>query len=952
MTTDTDFLRAVLPDQGAYCVTGITREGVAQNIFVNDIESIYTEAQKLVDGEVNAFYAMATYRKDETGELRRRQDQTQYLKSFWVDVDCGEGKPYKNQAEGLQALQKFTEETQLPLSFNIGSGNGIHGYWLLKEYVETDRWAPVARKLKAACKKFGFDVDRSVMSDSARILRIPDTYNFKDPENPKAVTVDQRGTMTTIDEFEAILDSLDLPKEKTPVKRVNMNELSETAKALIGNKTSKFSKIVRKSVKGEGCNAIKEIVTNQEGIDEPLWRAGLSIAWACDDGEKAIHLMSKNHPDYDPDETVEKANLTLGPYTCEVIREINPSICEGCTQKCTSPIQLGSEIKRDTSELFAAPEDIVIPEPDGSLNTQVVQKVLYKPPFPYFRGANGGIYREDGSGDEKVDIQVYDYDLYPVKRITDPNEGESVVLRLHLPQDGMREFTIPAKKLMSSDSFREILGSEGVVAGSKQMKEIMDYTIKFTKELQRKQRAEMARLQYGWSDDKEAFIVGPTAYTRKGEEHNPASSTTSDMHRDFSPRGELDQWKEAFNVFGRQGMEALQVAALTGFGAPLMPFTGLAGGTTINLISNESGTGKSSAGLAALSVFGDPQRNMLISDDTYLARLHRIGVMNNLACMSDEMTNIAPDILSNLLYSISQGRARHRMEKDANRERKNISTWKTILVTNSNSSFMSKLSKAKARPDGEMMRLMEIHVDRVQVDGADALIEKFNTNYGVAGQIYGKWLITHRDAFPEAIDKQKKRFVDALGTNMAERFWINTFSVIMVGGRGAKKLGLHDYDMEALETWMVKYILRLRNEVKDEVVEASSLVGEFLMDHSNAILALGTKINPRTGDNVWMTSRSAKLVARFELEENLMFISKKAFREYCVNRQFTESEALKDAAKPDAPFRYVKTTKKRMMSGTNITAPAVNCHIFKCSEEESAELFSYLEESDGLGDDG
>lgn len=951
MTTDTDFLRAVLPDEGTYCVTAI-KDGIAQNIFVNDIESIHEEAQRLVAEKTNAFFAMATYQKDESGELRRKQSQTQWLKSFWIDVDCGEGKPYANQTDGLIALREFQEETNLPNPFIINSGNGLHVYWLIKNYVDHARWTPVARKLKAACKKFGFDVDRSVMSDSARVLRIPDTCNFKDPKNPKAVTVDQRGTMTTIEEFEALLDDLGLPVQKTPTKRVNMNELSETAKALMGNKVSKFSKIVRKSVKGEGCNAIKEIVTNQDGIEEPLWRAGLAIAWACEDGEKAIHIMSKKHPDYDHDETIEKASLTMGPYTCDTIREIDPDLCEGCTQTCTSPIQLGAEIKRDPSELFADPEEIRVPEPDGSLNTQSVQKALFKPPFPYFRGATGGIYREDGSGDERVEILVYDYDLYPVKRVNDPNDGESVVLRLHLPQDGMREFTVPAKKLMASDSFREILGSEGVVAGAKQMKEIMDYTIKFTKELQRKQKAEEARLQYGWSADKESFIVGPTAYTKKGPQHNPASSTTSDLHRSFTPRGSLEEWKKAFNLFANKGMEPLQLTALAGFGAPLMPFTGLAGGATINLISNEPGTGKSSAGFAALSVFGDPQATALIESDTHLSKMHRLGVMNNLACMTDEMTNIQADLLSNLLYAVSQGRARHRMEKDVNRERRNISSWKTIYCTNSNASFMSKLAKAKARPDGEMVRLLEMHVKRLQVKGGDILINKLNSNYGVAGQIYAPWLVKNMEDMPEAIDKQRDLFRADLGERMAERYWLGTLSCILVGGKAAQKLGLHNIDLQHLMRWSTEYIHNLREEVVEETVDADALVGEFLMDHSNAIMALGTKINPRTGDNIWMHSRSAKLVARFELENNAMFISKKAFREYCVSRQFTESEALEGAKHPNAPFRYINTVKKRMMAGTSITAPGVACHVFECAPEESAELFKVLDKQDYEEDAG
>ena len=944
MITDNEFLSAVLPTEGTYCVAGISNDGVVNHRFVDSISSVNEEAQKFANDKLNAFFAMATYHEDAGGGYRRKQVNAQWLKSFWIDIDCGEGKPYANQEEGLAALRDFIEKTNLPEPFIISSGYGLHVYWILKSYVSVEEWRPVARKLKAACKLFEFDVDRSVMSDSARVLRVPNTYNFKNADDPKEVTINQRGVTLSLEEIDAILSALDLPKDRKPAQRVDMSNLSETAKALLGNKTSKFSKIARRSIKGEGCNAIKEIIGNQEGIDEPLWRAGLSIAWACEDGDVAIHTMSKKHPDYDPDETVEKASLTLGPYTCETIREINPSLCEGCTMKCTSPIQLGSEIKRDESELFANVESAV-PESDGSINTQIVTNALYKPPFPYFRGAKGGIYREDGAGDEKVEIQVYEYDLYPIKRINDPNDGESVVLRLHLPQDGVREFTVPAKKLMSSDSFRETLGAEGVVANQKQMKEIMDYTIRFTKELQRLQKAQEARLQFGWSDDKEAFVVGSRAYTKNGIEHNPGSSTTSDLIRHLDCKGSIEEWKSAYNVFNAEGMEPLQIAAGAGFGAPLMPFTGLAG-ATINLISNESGTGKSTAGFLALSVFGNPYETALIQEDTHLAKLHRIGVMNNLVVMSDEMTNIAPDLLSNMIYSISQGRSRHRMEKDANRERKNITTWKTIFVTNSNASMMSKLSKAKARPDGEMMRLLEIHVKRNYIEGADILLSKVETNYGVAGDVYAQWLIKNRDSIPELLDKQKARFIQLVGKRMEERFWIGTFSAVLVGLRVAKKLELHDYDLINLEKWMSNFLSGLRAEVKSEVVEANSLVGEFLMDHSNGILAVGTKINPRSGDNVWMPSRSAKLVARFELGDNLMFISKKAFREYCVSRQFTESEALKACEGDDAPFKFVKTLKKRMMAGTTITAPGVEAHVFECSPEESAEIFKALEEAE------
>lgn len=74
-----------------------------------------------------------------------------------------------------------------------------------------------------------------------------------------------------------------------------------------------------------------------------------------------------------------------------------------------------------------------------------------------------------------------------------------------------------------------------------------------------------------------------------------------------------------------------------------------------------------------------------------------------------------------------------------------------------------------------------------------------------------------------------------------------------------------------------------------------------------------------------------------------MYVAKKPFREYCVQRQFTESEALKEASREESSFRYLKTVKKRMMAGTAVTAPGVDAHVFKCAPEEAEAIFDALE---------
>ena len=56
---------------------------------------------------------------------------------------------------------------------------------------------------------------------------------------------------------------------------------------------------MQKTLQGRGCGQLKYIATRQEEVSEPLWRAGLSIAKFCVDGDVAAEKISSRHPDYD-----------------------------------------------------------------------------------------------------------------------------------------------------------------------------------------------------------------------------------------------------------------------------------------------------------------------------------------------------------------------------------------------------------------------------------------------------------------------------------------------------------------------------------------------------------------------------------------------------------------------------------------------------------------------------
>ena len=64
---------------------------------------------------------------------------------------------------------------------------------------------------------------------------------------------------------------------------------------------------------------------------------------------------------------------------------------------------------------------------------------------------------------------MYPYDFYVVKRMHDPDLGETLLLRLHLPKDGVREFIMPLSAAVSKEKFVNAISFHGITAlGRKQ----------------------------------------------------------------------------------------------------------------------------------------------------------------------------------------------------------------------------------------------------------------------------------------------------------------------------------------------------------------------------------------------------------------------------------------------------------------------------------------------------
>lgn len=923
----TDLLSAVLSDEGWYCVVGLKKTGMPKQVFVQSLEEVETEIDDLLAKHYDVYFACSKYEVNST----RTTDNVKNIKAFWLDIDCGKDKPYETQGDGVRALKHFCADLGLPRPTLVNSGRGVHVYWPLKEAITRPQWKTVADRLKVICHERGLHADPARTADAASILRIPGTLNTKgDP--PLDVVLMCDGVETSYEEFKEIVGALE---EVPEYARTQINELT---KSLMGNKQSRFSTIMMKVERDGACPQLASAVADQESLEEPRWRAALSIAAHCVDMDEAIHDISSKHPDYSPAVTAEKAARIKGPYTCDAFDKIHQGVCGNCPNKgkITSPIVLGQEI------VAADPEDNVIQFTASDVSKPVTYTVP-EYPYPYFRGRTGGVYKKADDEDEDEAVLIYEHDLYVVKRMKDPQHGEVVWMRLHTPKDGVREFALPAVDLLTTEKLREKLAWFGVIAMKKQMEAIMAYIVRFTKELQCREGADIMRTQFGWTDGNRSFVVGDTEICADGDRYSPPSSYTAPLADYFIPVGSLEEWKTVISVYDMPGLEPMAFGFFTAFGAPLLKHLNLKG-ALINMINNQSGTGKTTAIKAMHSVYGHPEEVMLIQRDTMNVKLHRLGVMNNLPLGCDELTKMTPDEFSDLSYAASQGRGRARMQSSVNAERSNFARWETIVLCSSNASAVDKLKSLKATADGELMRVIEYSIPETKVltkEEADEIFPKLYSNYGHAGRIYIRDLVCNLEERIKEVKDIQLLIDRKIGFTNRERFWSGVAACNIAGAMFARRLGLIDIDVGRVFKWLVKEFTQMRQEIKPPASSYASVIGEYWNEQRQNTLVINDEIDKRTGVELLpILEPRGELTVRMEPDTQKLFLVSKKFREYCSKNQITLKDVLNALA---AEGVYVGTVKKRMSKGTKLSStPPVDTYVFDCARGDFLDPDTYI----------
>jgi len=372
-------------------------------------------------------------------------------------------------------------------------------------------------------------------------------------------------------------------------------------------------------------------------------------------------------------------------------------------------------------------------------------------------------------------------------------------------------------------------------------------------------------------------------------------------------------------------------------------------GAIINLIHPVSGTGKTTVLYMCNSVIGHPQDLTSIFKDTFNAKIHRLGVLNNFANTLDEITNTSPMEFSDLAYSISQGRGKNKMKSQVNEQRVNLTSWQGITLCSSNASFYEKMGIAKDSPDGESMRLLEYHISPNSIIGTAEGKEMFDhqlmVNYGHAGDIYATWLVKNKEEAIRTLREIQARIDRDVQFTSRERFWSATAAANITGGLISKALGLHDYDMKAVYKWMVEMLKRMRENIAAPPPEMTAVLGEFVNSHINNVVVVNGDIDARTSmEAAPILEPRGELHIRYEPDTKKMYVSVQAFRKYCAMRQIGYRDFVDQLTKKGV---LTAIANKRLSKGMRIVAPAVRAIELDTTKDEYLRMDDFVKAEHG-----
>lgn len=792
----------------------------------------------------------------------RTADRVTHFRCLRVDVDCGPDKPYADSRVGLRALCDFCNTYSLPLPWIVDSGYGLHVYWAFDRDVTLAEWLVLAQRLATACISARFHVDTTATLDAARVLRVPGTSNYKRGGN-RPVRIVAEGMPADPQVLAQTFPAGDM-------------SLAGALPASMRGMTSELQQNLHTPYTLKGvltqCPGMAAMV-NDGGARcaEPLWKAALDLINKADDAyttkERVARAVSTGHAGFTEHGFAAKwkqvQQQDYHPPTCKVMANAGMPECAGCPLRgrVSSPLVLGypqAQVAPSTSaippQLHAHP--LPTPPPMVSVQTVGIFRVIDATRVEINDGALTGrihmkhgrpmLEREitDAQGNKaKQAYPMLDYRIVEVERLLDSVGQRSLTaFTFDRGLDKLVRVEFTNGELTDARSFHSAMIGNGLYISRKAATDLMEaFMPEFLSQLQRARAANKIAGRCGWTDDLSGFVLGTSMSTRNGVEHVRPGAIPEEMLA-FHKMGDEATWRRAFDIVLSGGPDRQAVVALA-MASPLMVFTGL-DGVMLNAYSPESGIGKSTLGDAALSVWGSPDQLRKSARDTANATWRIAGVLGNMPMVIDEFTNIDGRALSDFVYTVTQGREKHRLTSDAKLQAGGAQRWCLATITTANTSVHDKLQAYRQDAVAEAarvfdMRLHPLDIDPAQLGHFKAQLKPLRSHYGFLGpQLVALFLSKPSSYWHDMLMAKITKWDKLVAHSASDRFRSACAALIEVGAALGAALG-YRFDLPRIAEVVEQSWRKQLSEFEGERRRPIDFVLEYITDNSGEFVTVG-----------------------------------------------------------------------------------------------------------------
>ena len=668
--------------------------------------------------DTNWYFAVAGY----DNSSRRKAENVTGIKVLLLDIDLGKGEGFFPDKQAVfPALQELHQAVPLlPAPWIIDSGNGIHIYYELDTVLTGIQWGPIATLfadvVKAVAPMLLADPVRT--KDSASVMRLPGSWNAKQPER-KPVTVLREGGVGKVGEVktslakaagtlnvssvEAVLGD-ELMPNMPPIPSYMNVDVDMTFGGGMDNPAREQFKDLNLRPIVEGCRQMREAAEALGNVPEPLWVNYLRVLNTVKNADDVAVYMSSGHPTSSESGTRRKLrhirqNFDTATCGCDEFKNVNPSGCHNCPNngKVWTPSQLGV-LHEQEREITAAKEEAIesavagITTPTGYLHQPATAKQQRTQGarhevtlLPVRQPGKDATYSKDPVVSAHLNILNSSAMLDSIV----VNRREQVTVKgvnIHLDvvtQGHTNHMVIPAADMTATafDSSTRALRHGGVVLeGHTQNQRMaighyMHDIVKIANTQRKYYRPVKGWLKTGALGNWD-FVAGARHYQPNGgltDNITSAEHSGRDRrHEGFMERactgvpvGKLNLWQRGMSVYAGKKMEVAQILLLSGLANMLLPLLSSDKGGIVLALTGKSGKGKTTLLKFMASFMGDHTRYMVAGSSTSNAIGMLLQQANCMMMPVDDTMSTDGEVFSALLTMVTGGSEKMRMTWDS-----------------------------------------------------------------------------------------------------------------------------------------------------------------------------------------------------------------------------------------------------------------------------------------------